>query len=345
MNANSFGQIFRFTSFGESHGPAYGVVIDGCPAGLEFSFEILLHNLQRRRPGQSTVTTARNEGDVPEVLSGVFENKTLGTPICIVVRNQNQKSEDYQKIKNEARIGHADDTWKTKFTHVDHRGGGRSSGRETLCRVLAGSVAEMLCKKLVPSLQVRSYASQIGPFSLSDFEKAQLWNMNVDDFSTRLPSPRLQSELVQLLEKAKADGESYGGRVETQVKGVPAGLGQPVFHKFKSDMASAMMSIGATTAFDFGDGFSATVKSGQDFHKEMVSPHYGGIRGGITTGEIINFTIGFKPTSSIKDVAKAGRHDPCIVPRAVPVVEAMTWLVLADHLLWRRLDNINFQSE
>lgn len=345
MSANSFGQIFKFTSFGESHGPAYGVVIDGCPAGLEFSSEILLHNLQRRRPGQSSVTTARNEGDVPEILSGVFENKTLGTPICIVVRNQDQRSQDYDKIKDQARVGHADDTWKNKFTHVDHRGGGRSSGRETLCRVLAGSVAEMLCKKLVPALQVRAYASQIGLFSLSDFEKEQVWNSNVDEFPTRFPSPSQQSKVTELLERAKTAGESYGGQVETQIKGVPAGLGQPVFHKFKSDLATAMISIGATTAFDFGDGFSATLKSGQDFHKELASPHYGGIRGGITTGEKVNFTVGFKPTSSIKDVAKAGRHDPCIVPRAVPVVEAMTWLVLADHLLWSRLDNINFRSE
>ncbi|MCC2678318.1 MAG: chorismate synthase [Pseudobdellovibrio sp.] len=340
MGANRFGQIFQVTSFGESHGPAYGVIIDGCPAGLEFSTETIVQNLQRRKPGQSSVTTSRSEEDIPEVLSGVFENKTLGTPICIIVKNKDQRSQDYDKIKNEARIGHADDTWKKKYSHVDHRGGGRSSGRETVCRVLAGSVAEMLCKKLVPALKVRAYAYQIGPFTLSDYEKEQLWNINVDEFPTRFPSVKLQDEVVQLLEKAKAQGESYGGQVETQVVGVPAGLGQPVFHKFKSDLASAMISIGATTAFDFGDGFSATLKSGQDFHKEMHSPNYGGIRGGITTGEKVSFAVGFKPTSSIKDVAKTGRHDPCIVPRAVPVVEAMTWLVLADHILWNRLDNV-----
>lgn len=341
MGANSFGQIFKVTSFGESHGPAYGAVVEGCPAGLEFCTEVLRNNLSRRKPGQSSVTTSRNEEDVPEVLSGVFENKTLGTPICIVVRNRDQRSQDYEQIKNQSRIGHADDTWKAKFEHVDYRGGGRSSGRETVCRVLAGSVAEMLCKKLVPNLQVRAYAFQIGPFVLSDFEKEALWNINVDEFPTRFPSVKLQDEVVQLLEKAKQDGESYGGQVEAQVIGMPIGLGQPVFHKFKSDLASAMISIGATTAFDFGDGFSATLKSGQDFHKEMLSPNYGGIRGGITTGEKVSFAVGFKPTSSIKDVAKTGRHDPCIVPRAVPVVEAMTWLVLADHLLWTRLDKIN----
>lgn len=345
MGANSFGQIFKFTSFGESHGPAYGVVIDGCPAGLEFSIETVVNNLQRRRPGQSSVTTSRNESDLPEVLSGVFENITLGTPICIVVRNQDQKSQDYEKIKNESRIGHADDTWKSKFSHVDHRGGGRSSGRETLCRVLAGSVAEMLCKRLIPSLQVRAYALQIGPFVLSGAEKSSVWNVNVDEYPTRFPSAKLQNEVVQLLEKARAEGESYGGQVEAQIAGVPAGLGQPVFHKFKSDLASAMVSIGATTAFDFGSGFSATLQSGQEFHKDMLSPNYGGIRGGITTGENVTFAVGFKPTSSIKDVAKAGRHDPCIVPRAVPVVEAMTWLVLADHLLWSRLDNISSRLE
>jgi chorismate synthase len=340
VGANRFGEIFKVSTFGESHGPAYGVVVEGCPAGLEFNYDLLLKNLSRRRPGQSSVTTSRNEEDVPEVLSGVFENKTLGTPICIIVRNRDQRSNDYEEIKENARIGHADDTWKNKFTHVDHRGGGRSSGRETVCRVIAGSVAEMLCNKLVPALQLKAYSLQIGPFALSETERDSLWHINVDEYATRFPSSKQQSEVVQLLEKAKLEGESYGGQVETQVIGVPQGLGQPVFHKFKSDLGSAMMSIGAATAFEFGDGFASTLKAGQDFHKEMASPNYGGIRGGITTGEKISFNVGFKPTSSVKDVAKKGRHDPCIVPRAVPVVEAMTWLVLADHILWRRLDNI-----
>jgi len=198
----------------------------------------------------------------------------------------------------------------------------------------------MLCKKLVPSLQLKSYSLQIGPFALSEAERDSLWHINVDEFATRFPSKKLQAEVISILEKAKLEGESYGGQVETQIIGAPAGLGQPIFHKFKSDLASAMMSIGAATAFEFGDGFSSTLKSGQDFHSDMHSPNYGGIRGGITTGEKISFNVGFKPTSSVKDVAQKGRHDPCIVPRAVPVVEAMTWLVLADHILWQRLDNV-----
>jgi chorismate synthase len=340
VSANSFGHLFKFSSFGESHGAALGVIIDGCPGGLEFNMELLLHNLKRRRPGQSTVTTSRQEFDAPEILSGVFENKTLGTPICIVVRNHDQKSHDYSQIKNEPRIGHADDTWTVKFGHIDYRGGGRASGRETLCRVLAGTVAQMLCEKLVPEIKVKSYSSQIAHFKLTNEEKKNVWNLAIDDFVTRFPSPVINEKITRLLESAKIEGESYGGTVETQVLNAPAGLGQPVFHKFKSDLAAAMLSVGASTAFEFGEGFFSTESKGSEFHSQINSDNYGGIRGGITTGDAISFAVGFKPTSSIKDVAKKGRHDPCIVPRAVPVIEAMTWLVLADHLLWRRLDII-----
>lgn len=340
MSANSFGQIFKFTSFGESHGTALGAVIEGCPAGVRFDAELLQYNLNRRRPGQSSVTTSRQEPDAYEVLSGVFEGRTLGTPICIVIRNQDQRSEDYNAIRTEPRIGHADDTWQAKFAHTDHRGGGRSSGRETAARVLAGSVAQMLCRQVRPEIQVRSYASQIAHFELSSADRAELPNIKIDDFTTRFPSAEKNSTIVSLLESAKHQGESYGGKVETSMLGVPAGLGQPVFRKFKADLASAMLSIGATTGFEFGGGFDSVNRKGTEFHSEMNSADYGGIRGGLTTGEPILFSVGFKPTSSIKDVAKKGRHDPCIVPRAVPVVEAMTWLVLADHLLWSRLDKI-----
>lgn len=327
------------TTFGESHGPALGLIIDGCPAGVQFNHELLLQNLKRRRPGQSSITTARQEKDVPEVLSGVYENKTLGTPICIVVRNEDQKSSDYESIQIQARIGHADDTWKAKFGHVDHRGGGRSSGRETLCRVIAGSVAQMLCQQMKPEMQVKAYSSQIGEFVLDAAEIKNIWQTDIDRYQTRFPSER-NPKIVTFLEKAKLEGESYGGVVETQVKNIPAGLGQPVFHKFKSDLSAAMLSLGAVSAFEFGDGFGSVSQKGTEFHREMHSDSYGGIRGGITTGEPLLFRVGFKPTSSIKDVAKKGRHDPCIVPRAVPVVEAMTWILIADHLLWSRLDRV-----
>lgn len=337
MSANTFGQIFKVTTFGESHGPALGVIIDGCPAGVHFNHELILKNLNRRRPGQSSVTSSRQEKDEPEVLSGIFENRTLGTPICIIVRNEDQKSGDYEQIKDQARVGHADDTWKAKFGHVDHRGGGRSSGRETLSRVIAGSVAQMLCQQINPQLQVKAYSSQIGEFVIDAEELRDIWQTDVDQFETRFPSER-NTKIVQFLEKAKREGESYGGVVEARVKNISAGLGQPVFHKFKSDLSSAMLSLGAVSAFEFGDGFGSVSQLGTEFHKTMDSESYGGIRGGITTGEPILFRVGFKPTSSIKDVAKKGRHDPCIVPRAVPVIEAMTWLLVADHMLWARLD-------
>lgn len=339
MNANSFGQVLKVTTFGESHGVALGMVIDGCPAGVDFDLTLLQKNLQRRKPGQSSITTSRQEADVPEVLSGVFENKTLGTPICIIVRNQDQQSADYEKIKDQARVGHADDMWKAKFGHVDHRGGGRASGRETLCRVIAGSIAQMICYKINPAIELKGYASQISDFVLHDEEINNVWNLDLDQFRTRFPSAR-EPRLVQWLEDAKLNGESYGGVAEVQIKNIPAGLGQPIFHKLKSDLAMAMMSLGATTAFEFGDGFASVSQSGSDFHALMDSKVYGGIRGGITTGEPVIFRVGFKPTSSIKDTAKKGRHDPCIVPRAIPVMEAMTWLLIADHLLWARLDRI-----
>lgn len=340
MGANSFGNIFKFSSFGESHGDALGVVIEGCPAGVNFDENLLTQNLKRRRPGQSSVTTSRNETDTPEVLSGVFENKTLGTPICILVRNQDQKSSDYDKIKNEARIGHADDMWKQKFKHTDYRGGGRSSGRETLSRVIAGSVARMFCLSVNSEIKVKSYSSQMGPIELSDEEKLDIWNQNIENFITRLPSVAKNEQLIELLEKAKKDGESFGGKVETQIRNIPQGLGQPVFHKFKADLASAMMSIGATISFELAEGVESLKLKGTEFHQSRSSSLYGGIRGGITTGDPIQFSVGFKPTSSIKDVAQKGRHDPCIVPRAVPVVESMAWLVIADHLLWSRLDQV-----
>lgn len=339
MSANSFGNIFKISSFGESHGPALGVVIDGCPAGVVFDESLLLRNLVRRRPGQSVVTTQRNEADQPEVLSGVFEGKTLGTPICMIVRNTDQRSEEYKDIAQQARIGHADDTWKEKFGHVDHRGGGRSSGRETLSRVLAGSVAEMFCRQLRPEIQMKGYASQIAHYKLTNEERELIWNQNIDAFMTRMPSKN-ESAIINLLENARASGESYGGIVELQVRGLDSGLGQPVFKKLKSDLAAAMLSLGAVAGFEFGEGFSSTQQSGQSFHTDLNSDVYGGIRGGISTGEPIRFQVAFKPTSSIKDVAKKGRHDPCIVTRAVPVVEAMTWIVLADHFLWKRLDRI-----
>jgi chorismate synthase len=348
---NTFGRYFSWMSFGESHGPAMGVVIDGCPGGVELDIKGLQADLNRRRPGQvdaasgKVLVTERDEKDQVEILSGVYEGKTLGTPIACVVRNEDQRSQDYEKIKKESRIGHADDMWKEKFAHVDPRGGGRSSGRETLSRVVAGSVARQFLHSIHPTLKVTGFAAQIGAYAIENFDRevlneklqsSQHNNSIVDGFAARFPSKTVN--IAEHLQHAKDTGESYGGVVEIWIDGAPQGLGEPVFHKLKSDLAMAVMSIGATCGVEFGEGFALTKSAGTEVHTQKNSPAYGGIRGGISTGERIAFRVAFKPTSSITDTSKQGRHDPCIVPRAVPVVEAMTWAVLADLELARRLN-------
>ncbi len=341
MSANQFGSRFVITSFGESHGAALGVVIDGCPAGVIWDQELLIKQLRRRRPGSNSagqIVSSRQEMDEPEVLSGVFEGRTLGTPIAMIVRNEDARSDDYTEIKEKSRAGHADDVWKAKFAHSDHRGGGRASGRETLSRVLAGCVAQMYLRQACPDLKVHAYALAIGPFELTEAERSDVLAKNPDHYQGRFPSSR-QAQVADLLKKAQETGESYGGRAELVVVGSPASLGQPVFHKLKSDLAMAYLSVGATSGFELGQGLSAAFEQGTVFHQGS-SEVYGGIRGGISTGENICAQVSFKPTSSILDVAKAGRHDPCIVTRAIPVLEAMTWLVLADHHLWAKTDRI-----
>jgi chorismate synthase len=337
MSANSFGSLFKITTFGESHGGALGVVIDGCPAGVQFKEEILLNNLKRRRPGLTKGTSARNEADQPEILSGIFEGKTLGTPIAMIVRNQDARSQDYDQIKNQARIGHADDVWKNKFGHADHRGGGRSSGRETVARVMGGSVAQMLVQQLYPNTKIVTFSERIGPYEISKWP--DLSTLDPEAFDLNFPDAKA-ADVRTFLEKAQEEGESCGGVAALNILSPPKSLGRPVFHKLKADLASACLSVGATTAFELGTGIKASQKKGTDFHSSLESSFYGGIRGGISTGETISLKIHFKPTSSIKDVAKKGRHDPCIVPRALPVLESMAWLVLADHILWARLDQI-----
>lgn len=342
MSANSFGSRFVITTFGESHGTALGVLIDGCPAGVQFNEALLLKELERRRPGvhgdSAQIVSNRAETDIPEVLSGVFEQKTLGTPIVITVRNKDARSQDYAQIKNTPRTGHADDVWKNKFAHSDHRGGGRSSGRETVARVMAGSVAQMMFQSASVPTKVYGYASQIGSVQLTEAERKAVPSQNIDAFQARFPSPR-HTQVAELLKKAQEDGESYGGIAEILIQNPPANLGQPVFHKLKSDLTQAFMSLGATNGVELGLGFEAVAKPGTAFHV-AGSADYGGIRGGISTGEDILLRISFKPTSSLLDVAKKGRHDPCIVTRAIPVLEAMTWIVLADHYLWARTDRL-----
>lgn len=346
MSANSFGSRFKITSFGESHGVALGVIIDGCPAGVPFDMPLLISELERRRPGQNAIVSHRNEEDRPEVLSGVFEGKTIGTPIAVIVRNKDARSDDYKEIAHQPRPGHSDDLWKLKFGHSDHRGGGRSSGRETLTRVIGGAVAQMVLKELAPKMKIFAFATQIGPLKLDDGEirnvekKLESGELKVDQFSSRLPNTEKNKHVEDLLMKAKTEGRSYGGEVEIFMTQPPSALGQPVFHKMKADLAAAFMSIGATAGVELGDGRDVIEAEGSSFHRQNDQRHYGGIRGGISSGESILLRVFFKPTATVLDVAKKGRHDPCIVIRAIPVLESMAYLVMADHVLWARQDKI-----
>ena len=341
MTGNCFGNIFKVSTFGESHGKAMGSLIDGCPAGIPFNEELLLKELKRRRPGlhgaKSGIVSSRNEDDIPEILSGVFDGKTLGTPIAIVVRNNDMRSSDYDKIKYTPRVGHADDVWKEKFGHVDHRGGGRSSGRETISRVIGGAVAQMVLKQVCPDLKVFSFARSIGMISLSQEE---VNSISFSDKMSWLPIDTKRKEVEQLLLDAKKYGKSYGGLVEVRIKNTPKNLGQPVFNKLKADLAHAVTGIGAVVSFEFGDGAKVAELEGSEFHSRKGHAHYGGIRGGISTGEEIILRTTLKPTATVLHEAKNGRHDPCIIPRALSVIEAMIYMVLLDHYFMSCNDKI-----
>ena len=354
MSANIFGERLKMLTFGESHGAALGVVIDGCPGAIPFDKALLQTELNRRKPGsndaQTGVVSSRQEADQVEILSGVFENRTLGSPIAMMVRNTDAKSEDYEQLKNNPRAGHADDMWEKKFGVNDHRGGGRASGRETVARVMAGSVAQMILKATKPGTRVFGFASQIGSLQLKQQDYLEIKKRfqsatpphpshYFDQFAARFPSPLQNAQVEQLLTQAKTDGKSYGGIAQIWIENPPECLGQPVFHKLKADLTTALMGVGAVVGVEIGDGFAAALAEGTQFHGQGgKSPSYGGIRGGISTGERITLRVAIKPTSSVLDVAKQGRHDPCIVTRAIPVLEAMVNFVLADHLLWSRTD-------
>ncbi len=328
---NTFGELFRLTTFGESHGPAVGAVVDGCPAGVLLDEPLIQAALDRRRPGQSALVTARAEADKVEILSGVFEGKTLGTPIAAMVRNTNQRSGDYDKLKTEDRRGHADAVWRERYKHRDHRGGGRTSGRETLSRVIGGVVAEALLAREIPSLRTVAWTSQVGPIQ-APHPTSLPTRADVDSHPTRCPHPETAERMAALILDAKHSYDSLGGSIDAQIEGLPVGLGEPVFGKLKALCASAVSGIGAVTGVFWGapEGPAALRERGTVFHASMGS--YGGIQGGLSNGEPILLRVFFKPTSTVGEHAKAGRHDPCILPRAVPVVEAMVSLVLAD--LW-----------
>lgn len=319
MRGNVFGKLFTITTFGESHGEALGVVIDGMPAAIEFDPLKLQSELDRRRPGRLKVSTSRDEADRFEILSGIFENKTLGTPISVIVRNSDQQSSDYDKLKNEHRPGHADLTTELKFGFRDHRGGGRASGRETLARVIAGYFAGLI----IPKISFESYISQIGPHTFIS-SKPNESKLGLLDSSR-------DQEIETYLLGLKSSGESAGGMIVLVIKNCPAGLGEPVFDKLKAELSHGLMSIGSCMGVTFGIGAAFAEQLGSVISSK--SSNFGGIEGGISNGNDIRIQLYFKAPSTIGEKAKEGRHDPCILPRVRPVVEAMAKITICDHFL------------
>lgn len=319
MRGNQIGKLFSITTFGESHGSAMGVVIDGMPPMIEFDSKKLQAFVDRRRPGRLNISTSRNEKDEIEILSGIFENQTLGTPICVIVKNKNQKSNDYNELKDIYRPGHADQTTLYKYGIRDHRGGGRSSGRETVARVIGGYFASLI----IPQIKVSALITKLAHF---DFKT----NLNKKSkFS--LADGSFDQEVEDFLLSCKENGESCGGEVLCFVEGTPQGLGEPVFDKLKADISKGVMSIGSCMGISFGIGDQFIKSLGSKISQD--SKNFGGIEGGISNGEDIYFKSIFKAPSTIGDKAKAGRHDPCILPRVVPVIESMVLITLADHYL------------
>jgi chorismate synthase len=355
MAGNSFGNIFRITTFGESHGEAVGVVIDGCPSGLTIDIELVQQEMDRRRPGQSNITTQRQEADRIEVLSGIFEGKTVGTPITLLVRNEDARSKDYSHIKDKFRPSHADFTYQEKYGLRDYRGGGRSSARETAARVAAGAIAKQFLATI--GITVQGYVSTVGPIDLTI--PYQDLDLSVAETNiVRCPHPDTASLMVHAIEDVRKAGDTLGGVVSCVISGTPVGLGEPVFDKLHADLAKAMMSINATKGFEYGSGFDGVRLKGSEHNDKFenqaskistTTNHSGGIQGGISNGMDIYFRVAFKPVATIMQAQESinehgeavtvqgkGRHDPCVVPRAVPIVEAMAALVLADHVLRNR---------
>ena len=352
MAGNTFGTLFRLTTFGESHGAALGGIIDGCPAGLEIDLGFIKSELQRRKPGQSHITTQRKEDDEVKFLSGIFEGKTTGHPIGFTIENTNQKSNDYEHIKDAYRPSHADFTYQEKYGIRDYRGGGRSSARETACRIVGGAIAKLYLKHLNVSIQ--AYVSQVGHIKLE--KKYQGLDLSKTEESIiRCPDAATAYKMVSYIEDIRKEGDTIGGIVSCVVKGTPIGLGEPVFDKLHADLGKAMLSINAVKGFEYGEGFNSINFKGSELNDAFTSTdgkvntttnHSGGIQGGISNGQDIYFNVAFKPVATImqdqqsidKDGNEAtvkgkGRHDPCVLPRAVPIVESMAALVLADAIL------------
>lgn len=352
MAGNTFGQLFRLSTFGESHGEAIGGMIDGCPAGLHIDIDFVQSELDRRRPGQSHITTQRKESDLVQFLSGIFEGKTTGAPIGFIIKNDNQKPKDYEHLKDAYRPSHADYTYDQKYGHRDHRGGGRSSARETACRVVGGAIAKLLLKQA--GITIQAYVSQVGqvkldkPYQTIDLSKT-------DSNIVRCPDEQVARQMIELIETVRKQGDTVGGIVSCVIRHAPAGLGEPVFDKLHADLGKAMLSINAVKGFEYGEGFNSVNYKGSglnDLFKaeqgkiKTGTNHSGGIQGGISNGEDIFFNVAFKPVATIMQPQSSvnakgeevtlegkGRHDPCVLPRAVPIVESMAAMVLADHYL------------
>lgn len=355
---NSYGTLFRITTFGESHGHSIGVVIDGCPAGLEIDEAFIQSEMDRRKPGQSKITTQRKEDDAIKILSGVFEGKSTGAPIAIVIDNSDPRSKDYSHLENTFRPSHADYTYEAKYGFRDHRGGGRSSARETAARVAAGAVAKLLLKK--SSVKINAFVSQVGELKAPPYQQLDL--SKTEDNIVRCPDPVTAEKMIALIDEVRLSRDTIGGVVTCVIKNSPVGLGEPVFDKLHAELGKAMLSINAVKGFEYGSGFEGVTLRGSQHNDEFVNDggkiktktnHSGGIQGGISNGEDIYFNVAFKPVATImqdqQSVDKAGnevtvsgkgRHDPCVVPRAVPIVEAMAALVMADFILRSKLSKL-----
>jgi len=355
MAGNTFGHLFKLTSFGESHGEAIGGIIDGCPAGLELDFDSIQHELDRRKPGQSAITSPRNEGDKVEFLSGIFEGKTTGTPIGFIIKNTNQKSGDYSALKDIYRPSHADFVYEKKYGLRDYRGGGRSSARETISRVVAGAIAKQFLKTF--DIQINAFVKQIGAIKLNNVYTA--YDLNVTEKNAvRCPDTKTAEGMIAYIEKLRDEGDTCGGIIQCVINNTPVGLGEPVFDKLHAELGKAMLSINAVKGFEIGSGFDSVEKKGSELNDEFfiengaaktTTNNSGGVQGGISNGMPIVFNVAFKPVSSIKKeqstinkegektkVKVEGRHDPCVVPRAVPIVESMAALVIMDYLLLQK---------
>ncbi|MDQ7948529.1 MAG: chorismate synthase [Pedobacter sp.] len=358
---NSFGKLFRITTFGESHGVAIGVIIDGCPAGLAIDPEFIQSELDKRRPGQSKITTQRKESDQVQVLSGIFEGKSTGTPISLLIPNEDQRSKDYAHNKDVYRPSHADYTYDAKYGIRDHRGGGRSSARETAARVAAGAIAKQLLA--LYGVEIFAHVSAVGQLSAPTFDATDLKAALAirEENMVRCADQEKATEMINYIDSIRKEGDTVGGKVSCVIKNVPVGLGEPVFDKLHADLGKAMLSINAVHGFEYGSGFAGSEMRGSA-HNDVFLPgsqprtatnHSGGIQGGISNGMDINFVTAFKPVATIMhnqatinaageaaEIAGKGRHDPCVVPRAVIIVEAMAALVLADHLLRSRSNKV-----